>query len=159
MSLEEQFLYDSLTARTSVSSINAVEDQLVFWHVIRLPYYAHAVSCLCCYPLHLISDILCALGKARYYTTVALASGFHQIPLREEDHQKTAFSTPGGHIQVCSMPTGICSASDIFQRLRNTVLSGPVGTKALIYLDDTVTWGATVEEVGRRIRLLTGPVD
>jgi hypothetical protein len=28
----------------------------------------------------------------------------------------------------------------------NTVLSVLVGTKALIYLDDTVIWGATLEE-------------
>jgi len=62
------------------------------------------------YPLPLITDILDALGKARYYTTVDLASGFHQVPLREEDQQKTAFSTPGGHFEFCNMPMGICSA-------------------------------------------------
>jgi len=39
-------------------------------------------------PLPLIMDILGALGKARYYTTVDLASGFHQVLLREEDRQK-----------------------------------------------------------------------
>jgi hypothetical protein len=44
------------------------------------------------------------------------------------------------------MPMGICSASDTFQRLMNTVLSGLVGIKARIYLDDTVIWGATLEE-------------
>jgi len=37
------------------------------------------------YPLPLITDILGALGKARYYTTIDLASGFHQVLLREED--------------------------------------------------------------------------
>jgi hypothetical protein len=35
------------------------------------------------YPLPLIPYILGALGKAPYYTTVDLASGFHQVPLRE----------------------------------------------------------------------------
>ena len=102
------------------------------------------------YPLPLISDILSALGKARYYTTVDLASGFHQVPLREEDRQKTAFSTPGGHFEFCNMPMGICSAPATFQRLMNTVLSGLVGTKALIYLDDIVIWGATLEEHNQR---------
>ena len=103
------------------------------------------------YPLPLISDILGALGKARYYTTVDLASGFHQVPLREEDRQKTAFSTPGGHFEFCNMPMGICSAPATFQRLMNTVLSGLVGTKALIYLDDIVVWGATLEEHNQRL--------
>ena len=103
------------------------------------------------YPLPLISDILGALGKARYYTTVDLASGFHQVPLREEDRQKTAFSTPGGHFEFCNMPMGICSAPATFQRLMNTVLSGLVGTKALIYLDDIVIWVATLEEHNQRL--------
>jgi len=34
------------------------------------------------YPLLLISDTLGALEKALCYTTVDLASGFHQVPLR-----------------------------------------------------------------------------
>jgi hypothetical protein len=51
------------------------------------------------YPLPLISDILGALGKSRYYTTLDFASGLHQVPLQEEDRQKTAFSTPGGHFE------------------------------------------------------------
>jgi hypothetical protein len=66
------------------------------------------------YPLPLISDILSALGKARYYTTVDLASGFHQVSLREEDRQKTAFSMPGGHFEFCNMPMGVCSAPATF---------------------------------------------
>jgi hypothetical protein len=37
------------------------------------------------YPLPLITEILDALGKAWYYTTLDLANGFHQVPLREED--------------------------------------------------------------------------
>jgi hypothetical protein len=67
------------------------------------------------YPLPLITDILGVLGKARYYATVDLASGFHQVPLREEDRQKTVFSTPGGHFEFCNMPMGICSAPATFQ--------------------------------------------
>lgn len=37
----------------------------------------------------LITEILDALGKERYYTTVDLVNGFHQVPLREEDRPKT----------------------------------------------------------------------
>lgn len=42
------------------------------------------------FPLSLITEILDALGKAQYYTTADLASGFHQIPLREEDRPSTS---------------------------------------------------------------------
>jgi len=51
-------------------------------------------------------DILGALGKARYYTTVDLTSRFYQIPLREEDPQTTAFSMPGEHFKFCNMSMG-----------------------------------------------------
>jgi hypothetical protein len=43
------------------------------------------------FPLPLISEILDASGKARYFTTTDLASGFHQVPLSEGDHPETAF--------------------------------------------------------------------
>ena len=49
------------------------------------------------------------------------------------------------------MQMGICSAPATFQRLMNTVLSGLVGTKVLIYLDDTVVWGATLEQHNQRL--------
>jgi hypothetical protein len=47
--------------------------------------------------LPLITEILDALGKTRYFTNTDLASGFHQVPLREEDRPKTEFSIPDGH--------------------------------------------------------------
>ncbi|KAK9719503.1 Reverse transcriptase (RNA-dependent DNA polymerase) [Popillia japonica] len=49
------------------------------------------------YPLPNIEDILDQLGHAQYFTTLDLASGFHQIPMNPNDSPKTAFSTPGGH--------------------------------------------------------------
>jgi hypothetical protein len=49
------------------------------------------------------------------------------------------------------MPMGIYSASFTFQRLTNTVLSGLEGIKALIYLDDIVICGATLEEHDQRL--------
>jgi hypothetical protein len=98
------------------------------------------------YHLPLISEILDALGKAHYYMTLDLASGFHQVPLREEDHPKTAFSTPDSHFEYCCMPQGICCAPPTFARLMNCVFSGLVGTKALVYLDDIILWGANLQE-------------
>jgi hypothetical protein len=103
------------------------------------------------FPLFLISEILDALGKAHYFTTADLASGFHQVPLREEDRPKTAFSTLDGHFEFCSMPMGICSAPTNFQRLITKVLSGLTGTKTLIYLDDIVVWETSLKEHDERL--------
>jgi hypothetical protein len=93
------------------------------------------------YPVPLITEIIDALGKARYYTTLDLANGFHQFPLGELDRSRTAFSTPSGHFEFCTVPMGICSSPATFQGLMTIVLSGLIGIKALNYLDDIVTRG------------------
>lgn len=42
------------------------------------------------FPLPNITDLLDKLGKCQYFTTLNLASGFHQIEMKEEDISKTA---------------------------------------------------------------------
>jgi hypothetical protein len=43
------------------------------------------------FPLPLITDHLTALGEAKWFTVLDLVSGYWQIPVREEDIEKTAF--------------------------------------------------------------------
>jgi len=54
------------------------------------------------YPLPNITDILDQLGSAKYFPTLNLASGYHQIAMRNKN--KTAFSTPYGHYEFNRMP-------------------------------------------------------
>ena len=58
------------------------------------------------YPLPDITDILDQLGYSKYFTTLDLASGFHQIPMHDRDREKTAFTTPLGHYEFTRMPFG-----------------------------------------------------
>jgi len=48
------------------------------------------------YPMPNISLILGNLGKAKYFTTLDLKPGYHQITLAERDREKTSFSVNGG---------------------------------------------------------------
>jgi hypothetical protein len=73
------------------------------------------------------------------------------VPVREEDGPKTASSTPHGHFEFCCVPMGICSAAAMFQRVVTNILSGLIVTKALIYSDDIVIWGATLQEGSERL--------
>jgi hypothetical protein len=54
------------------------------WRLVVDFHHLNEVTVGDSYPLPLIMDILGVLGKVRYYTTANLASGFHQVPLREE---------------------------------------------------------------------------
>ena len=76
------------------------------------------------YPLPNIEEILDQLGHAHYFTTLDLASGFHQIPMNPVHAPKTAFSTPSGHYEFTRKPFGLKNAPSSFQRMMNNVLTG-----------------------------------
>jgi hypothetical protein len=67
------------------------------------------------FPLPNIQEILDKLGRARYFSALDCASGYHQVPLTEEDRVKTAFSTATGHYEYLRMPFGLKSAPSTFQ--------------------------------------------
>jgi len=103
------------------------------------------------FPIPNITDILDQLGNAKYFTTLDLASGYHQIPMAERDKYKTAFSTPYGHYEFNRMPFGLKNAPATFQRLMNSVLTGIQGLKCLVYLDDIVVYGPSLEVHNKRL--------
>jgi len=51
------------------------------------------------FPIPRIDDILDQLGRSRYYTTLDLASGYHQDLIRPQEREKTGFSTDKGHFE------------------------------------------------------------
>jgi len=104
------------------------------------------------FPLPNITEILDQLGSAKYFTTLDLASGYHQIPMAEPDKGKTAFSTPYGHYEFNRMPFGLKNAPATFQRLMNSVLTGMQGLKCLVYLDDIVIYGTSLEDHNKRLK-------
>ena len=44
-----------------------------------------------------LRKLLDALSDARYFTTLDLQSGYWQVPVREDDKEKTAFVSQHGH--------------------------------------------------------------
>ena len=89
-------------------------------------------------PLPRIDETLDALGQARYFSTLDLASGYWQVEVKPEDKEKTAFVTPHGLIQFRVMPFGLCNAPATFQRLMEHVLAGLHWSTCLVYLDDII---------------------
>ena len=59
------------------------------------------------FPLPRIDDLLDELGKAKFFSTLDLASGFWQIRVHDGSQEKTAFSTPFGLFEFCIMPFGL----------------------------------------------------
>lgn len=106
------------------------------------------------FPLPNISDILDQLGQAKYFSTLDLASGYHQILTDEKDREKTAFSSNYQHYEYKRMPMGLKGAPGCFQRLMNTVLAGLQGIKCFVYLDDIVCYGKNLKEHNEKLQLI-----
>ena len=63
------------------------------------------------------------LNGATFFTTIDLASGFHQVRLDDDAKEMTAFLTPDGLFQFTRMPFGLIAPAT-FQRLMDLVLAG-----------------------------------
>ena len=85
------------------------------------------------------------------------ASGFFQIPLKEESRDYTTFLTPFGRYRFKRLPMGIDVAPEIYQRKMCELLAGI--DDVLVYMDDVRVYGRskaehdnTLREVLNRVR-------
>lgn len=98
------------------------------------------------YPLPNITEILDKLGKCQYFSTLDLASGFHQIEVDPKDVPKTAFQVDHGLYEYLRMPFGLKNAPATFQRVMDHVLRGLIGKCCLIYMDDIIVFSTSLQE-------------
>lgn len=101
------------------------------------------------YPLPLIADQIDKLAGGQFYTTLDMASGFHQIPVAADSIEKTAFVTPDGLFEYKTMPFGLCNAPAVYQRCINRALGSLLNpgsankahndSVAQVYIDDVIS--------------------
>ncbi|GJP85888.1 hypothetical protein CLOP_g15985 [Closterium sp. NIES-67] len=90
------------------------------------------------YPMPMAEEIFDKLAEGKVYSTLDLRQGFNQIPIKEEEKQKTAFHGPDRLYEWNYMPFGLKNASAKFQRVMNLVLRGI--PQAIYYIDDVVVF-------------------
>ena len=106
------------------------------------------------YMLPRIDDTLDALTGARYFCTLDLIQGYHQVELTEESKPKTAFYAPycnPSQWEYNYMPFGLIKAPRTFQRLMDRVIQGLEYISALAYLDDVIVFGTTIDQTMDRM--------
>jgi len=79
------------------------------------------------YPLPVINDILALLGKATYFTSLDLKSGYWQVLMDEKVKEKTAFACHRGLYHFAVMPFVLVTAPSTFQEFMDRVLEGLSG--------------------------------
>ena len=103
------------------------------------------------HPLPRIDDTLDALSGAQWFSTLDLASGYWQVEIDPADREKTAFGTSFGLHQFKVMPFGLCNAPSTFQRLMEITLAGLHWVSCLVYLDDIIIFGNSIQEHFQRL--------
>ncbi|XP_056609057.1 uncharacterized protein LOC130426352 [Triplophysa dalaica] len=106
------------------------------------------------FPLPRIDESFDALTGARYFSTVDLASGYHQIAMCDRDRAKTAFTTPFGLFEYRRMPFGVCNGPSTFQRLMQAVMSDLIFQVLIVYLDDILLFSQTFEDHLERLEMV-----
>lgn len=95
------------------------------------------------FPLPRIDDILDQLGRAKWFSTLDLKSGFHQIPLEEDSRDVTTFSTDSGSYRFTRLPFGLKISPNSFQRMMSIAFAGITPEKAFLYMDDIIVIGCS----------------
>ena len=91
---------------------------------------------------------------AKIFTKIDLRSGYHQIRVKEEDIQKTAFSTRYGLYEFTVLPFGLTSAPATFMRLINDVFHDLLDIYVIVYLDDILIYSKNKEEHKEHVKLV-----
>ncbi|MCP3666773.1 MAG: hypothetical protein GY696_30465, partial [Gammaproteobacteria bacterium] len=105
-------------------------------------------------PLPRVDEILDHLSKAKYFTSLDLASGYHQVAMEPGSIDKTAFSTKFGLFEYTRLPFGLTSAGATFTRLMEYAMSGLQWDGVLLYLDDILIHSQSFEEHLQKLSLV-----
>ena len=112
------------------------------------------------YPMPKADVALDCLRGCDFFSSIDLASGFHQVSVNPSDIEKTAFTTPFGLFEFTKLPFGLKCGPATFQRLMDIVTAGLCWRSCLVYLDDCLVFTRgtleahlnDVREVFRRLR-------
>ena len=90
------------------------------------------------YPLPTIDQLVDSTACHQLYSFIDAAQGYHQIPMKKEDEEKTSLITHEGLYCYKLMPFGLKNAGATYQRLMNHVLQDHIGKNVEVYVDDII---------------------
>ena len=106
------------------------------------------------YALPRIEEIFDVLKGSKFFSTIDMKAGYHQVEIDEEHKERTAFTVgPLGFLEYNRMPFGLSNSLATYQRLMEECLGEYNMTICVIYLDDLMVFAETFEEHLHRLDL------
>jgi hypothetical protein len=120
---------------------------------LRVDYRAlNAITVKNRYPIPRIDDLLDAVPGVKFFTSLDLTFGYHQVLISEEDRPKTTFCTPMGHFQFKVLIEELTIAPATFQSVMNSVFHPFLRRFVVVYLDDMLIYSKSAEEHKLHVR-------
>ena len=106
------------------------------------------------YPTQKFDSCLDALVGSKWYCSMDLKSGYHQIEMDEKDKEKTAFHTEEGLFQWTMMSMGLVNSAATFNRVLERILVGIPTELCVLYIDDVLVHAPSCQDMFLRLRLV-----
>ena len=85
------------------------------------------------------------LSKHSHFCYLDGYSGFSQIPIHKDDHEKTTFTCPFGTFGYRRMPFGLCNAPATFQRCMSAIFHGFCEDIVEVFMDYFSVYGTSFD--------------
>ncbi|KAL8603354.1 hypothetical protein ACOMHN_039717 [Nucella lapillus] len=102
------------------------------------------------YAIPKIEDLFLTLSGATVFSSMDLSKAYYQVPMTDRAKHISAFTTPFGLYQWRRMPMGLKNSASCFQQLMERVFSDMNLAELIVFLDDILLHGKTLEELEER---------
>ena len=108
------------------------------------------------YPLPNPDSLMDSLNGSSWFSTCDLRAGYHNIPVHEDDRDKTQIITRRGTWRWKLMPFGLSTSPSTCQRLMDLLFSGLSYQSVLTFLDDIIIFAKSFDELIERMDVVFG---